>query len=212
MRKGIALVAVLALFAGSVSADTLWDNGIVPNGVNGRAISPPAFPNIRVVDDATFSGGVNIQDFHANVIQDGGWTHDGNITLEVYADTGNGPGAVVATHSGEFTSMDTGDDYFGRSDFDYWIEGIDINLGAGTYWFGFRNQGGGGAGTNYWMTSDGGPDGAGTSNGYFSLDGGNTWSEELPEWQHAFVVTGTPEPSTCLLLGLGGLALLRRRR
>jgi hypothetical protein len=212
MRKGIVLVAVLALFAGSVSADTLWDNGIVPNGVNGRAISPPSFPDIRVVDDASFRGGVTIQDFHANVIEDGGWTHDGMITLEVYGDTGNGPGALVASHTGEFTSMDTGDDYFGRSDFDYWIEGIDIGLGAGTYWFGIRNQGGGGAGTNYWMTSDGGADGPGSSTGYFSLDGGGTWQAEGDTWHHAFVITGVPEPSTCLLLGLGGLALLRRRR
>ena len=45
MRKSIALVGVLALFAGSANADLLWDNGMVPNGVNGRAISPPSFPD-----------------------------------------------------------------------------------------------------------------------------------------------------------------------
>ena len=80
------------------------------------------------------------------MIEDDGWTDDGNITFTVYADTGNGPGGVVATHTGEFTKMDTGDVYFGRDDFDYWIEGIDIALGAGTYWMGIRNDGGGGAG------------------------------------------------------------------
>ena len=214
MRKGILIVAVLALFAGSASAGVLWDNNIVPNGTNGRALSPPGFPDIRVADDAVFESSVQILDFHANIIEDGGWTDGGNITLEV-RDTadGGGPGAMVASHRGEFTKMDTGDDYFARDDFDYWIEGIDINLDAGTYWFTLRNEDGGGAGTNYWMTSDIGPDGVGSDFGWFSLDGGNTFQPEGGDpWNHAFVVTGIPEPSTCLLLGLGGLALLRRRR
>ena len=213
MRKGIAIVALMALFAGSASAGILWDNNMVPNGTNGRAISPPGFPAIRVADDAIFDTPVQILDFHANVIQDAGWTHDGNITLDVY-DTagGGGPGAIVATHTGEFTSMDTGDDYFGRDDFDYWIEGIDIRLDAGNYWFVIRNEGGGGAGTNYWMTSDVGDSGPGSDRGWFSLDSGGTWAPEGADWNHAFVVTGIPEPTTCLLLGLGGLALLRRRR
>jgi hypothetical protein len=38
------------------------------------------------------------------------------------------------------------------------------------------------------MTSSGGPDGAGSSTGYFSLDGGNTWQNEGAGWQHAFEV------------------------
>ena len=74
MRKGILIVAVLALFAGTASAAILWDNGIVPNGVNGRAISPPAFPDIRVADDFTVPAGETwwIDDAHFNVIEDGG--------------------------------------------------------------------------------------------------------------------------------------------
>jgi len=211
MRKRYSILLVVALFASGAGADVLWDNGIVPNGVNARAISPPGFPDIRVADDVTFLTEVTINDFHANIIEDTGWTHDGMLTLEIREDTdGRGPGDIVATHTGEFTSMDTGDDYFGRDDFDYWIEGINITLGAGTYWMTIRNEGGGGAGTNYWMTSDGGADGPGSDTGWFTLDIG--WVPEGPTWHHAFVVTGIPEPSTCLLLGIGGLALLRRRR
>ncbi len=212
MRSYSILVAV-ALFASGTGADVLWDNGLVPNGIRGgRGISPPAFPNIRVADDVTFVGGVTINDFHANITEDGGWTDGGDITLTVYADTGNGPGDIVAIHTGEFTKMDTGDDYFGRDNFDYWIEGIDIPLGEGTYWMGIRNANGGGAGTNYWPSSDGGADGPGSDTGWFSLDAGGTWMPEGPTWNQAFVVTGVPEPLTCLLLGLGGLVLLRRRR
>ncbi len=212
MRSRYSILVVVALFAGSASADVLWDNGIVPNGVNGRALSPPNFPDIRVAEDVTFSGGVTINDFHANVIEDSAWTDGGDILLEVRADTGSGPGAIVASHQGEFKKMDTGDDYTGRDDFDYWIEGIHIELDGGTYWLSIRNPGGGGAGTNYWMTSDGGIDGPGSDTGWFSLDGGFTWANEGDRWDHAFVVTGVPEPSTFLLFGLGGLLLLRRRR
>ncbi len=213
MRGRYSILVVAMLFSGSASAGVLWDNGIVPNGSGARALSPPVFPDIRVADDVTFGGSVQINGFHANVIQDGGWFHDGMITFEVRADTGgNGPGDILATHTGEFTSIDTGDDYFGRDDFDYWIEGIDISLGAGTYWLTIRNEGGGGAGTNYWMVSEGGIDGPGSSTGYFSLDSGENWTNGGDGWHHAFVVTGVPEPSTCLLLGLGGLVLLRRRR
>ncbi len=84
--------------------------------------------------------------------------------------------------------MDTGDVYFGRTDYVYWVEGLSIDLEPGTYWVSLRNAGGGGAGSNYWMTSDGGFDGPGTSTGWFSLDGGNTWADEGPTWDHAFEI------------------------
>lgn len=41
----------------SASGGILWDNGIVPNGEQGRAVSPPNFPDIRVVDDFTVPEG-----------------------------------------------------------------------------------------------------------------------------------------------------------
>ena len=84
--------------------------------------------------------------------------------------------------------MDTGDDYGGRDDYDYWIEGLSIDLPLGTSWIGIRNAGGGGARTNYWMTSDGGFDGPGSDTGWFSLDGGNTFNPEGAGWHHAFEV------------------------
>jgi hypothetical protein len=108
------------------------------------------------------------------------------IEVFVYADTGSGPGALLDSVTTEYTKMATGDIYFGRPDFDYWVEGVSIDLPTGTSWVGLRNPGGGGAGTNYWMTSDGGFDGAGSSTGYFSLDGGNTFAPEGATWHHAF--------------------------
>ncbi len=189
MRKSIAIVAVLALFAGTASADLIWDNGMTPDGFSGRAISPPNFPDIRVADDFTMWANVPIRDFHANVIQDAGWSDgDGSITLEIRADTGNGPGDIVASHRGEYTAMFLDMQYFGRDDYVYVIEGLSIVLPAGTYWIGTRNGNGGGSGTNYWMTSDGGPDGGGTDTGWFSLDGGASFAPEGAGWQHAFEI------------------------
>jgi len=211
MRKHIAILVLFASCTGAVRADYLWDNGLTPNGFNGRAISPPSF-EIRVADDFALRTDFHISNFRANVIEDSVWEDGGEITVKFYADAGDRPGAVVATHTGEFDRRDTGDEYFGRRDYEYTIEGMDIFLDAGTYWVGIRNDLGGGAGTNYWMTSDGGPDGKDSSTGYISLDGGNSWVEEGAGWHHAFAIELIPEPSTWLLLALGGLGIFRRRR
>jgi hypothetical protein len=171
----------------------LWDNGLRPNGYMGRAISPPAFPNIRVAEDIVAGpNGWIIREAHINVIEDGGWEDGGVITMLIFADTGNGPGKLLRDVTTEFTKMDTGDDYFGRSDYDYWIEGMNVELAPGSYWVGFRNPKGGGAGTNYWMSSDGGRDGPGTRSGWFSLDGGDTWTPEGINFIHCFELWGEP--------------------
>ena len=100
MRSRNSIVIVVALFAGSASADLLWDNNRVPDGFSGRAMSPPGFPDIRIADDFTIRGSFVIEDFHANVIHDDGWRDGGDITLEIRADTdGSGPGGIVATHT-----------------------------------------------------------------------------------------------------------------
>jgi hypothetical protein len=110
--------------------------------------------------------------------------------------------------------MDTGDDYFGRSDYDYWIEGLDLAVAPGDYYVGFRNPNGGGAGTNYWTTSDGGADGADSGHTWLSLDAGETWQEEPSERfkNHAWVIGGVPEPSSAFLIGVGVFAVCSRRR
>jgi hypothetical protein len=171
----------------SVGPGCGWDNNIGPDGVNGRATSPPSFPDIRVVDDVTVSG-CQITNLRLNMIEDAGWTPGANITVYVYANAGGQPqgGAPFATQTTTFTRTATGDQYFGRNDYNYTINTLAIPLPAGTYWVGSRNGNGGGAGTNYWMTSDGGADGGGSSTGYFSINAGATWEAEGAGWQHAF--------------------------
>ena len=200
MRKTLVLLAALAFSTSAMAQGILWDNDLIPDGVDGRAISPPVFPDIRVVDDFVIPDGENwvIQDFHTNIIEDAGWIDGGVAEIYIYDGNGNGPGTEIF-NSGPvaFTKMKTGEIFFGRVDYDYWIEDLDIPLGPGRYWIGLRFPNGGGVGTNYWMTSTGQPDGPDTS-GYFSLDGGVTWLiEGDPTWDHAFTITGIPSGGEC---------------
>ena len=171
----------------------LWDNDLIPDGVNGRAISPPGFPDIRVVDDFVIPNGEQwiIQDFHFNAIEDDPWTDGGIIEIYIYDDNGNSPGSLIINISNlPFSKVKTGDEYFGRLDYEYSIVNLSIPLGPGRYWIGTRCPNGGGAGTNWWMTSTGQPDGPDTS-GWVSFDAGTTWDiEGDPDWDHAFTVTG----------------------
>ncbi|MEW5884866.1 MAG: hypothetical protein AB1725_11670, partial [Armatimonadota bacterium] len=54
--KRIFAALALACAGISVQARVLWDNNVVTNGNGGRAISPPGFPNIRVVEDIRVGG------------------------------------------------------------------------------------------------------------------------------------------------------------
>ena len=85
-----------------------------------------------------------------------------------------------------FIRTATGDVYFGHAVYDYWVEAVGWDLPPGRSWIGFRNPQGSGSGTDYWLTSDGGADGAGSSTGYFSLNAGATWSASGERWHHVF--------------------------
>jgi len=164
-------------------------NNIVPDGFSARALSPPNFPDIRVADDFTLDSDCVVDEVHANIIEDDGWADGGDAEVCIYSDTGGaGPGAVLTCVTTIHTKQATGDSYFGRDDYDYFYQDLGINLTAGTYWLGVRNANGGGSGTNYWMTSDGGADGPTSDTGWFSLDAGGSWSAEGANWHHAFEI------------------------
>jgi hypothetical protein len=202
----------LLLCSSALHAEVLWDNNRFTNGLNGRAVSPPAFPNIRVVDDIVVpTGGWSIEEALFYVVEDSEWNSGATVEIYVYSDDADRPGELQTSVQGGFRRA-TVHCYFLGCDYMYTVDQIDpILLSPGKYWIGFRNPNGSGSGTNYWMTSDGGPDGRDSQTGFFSLDAGETWMPEGAIWHHAFELRGVPEPSAILMLSLGAVALIRRR-
>ena len=173
--------------------DLCWDNGIVPDGSNwARAISPPAYPDIRVADDFTIPEGETwtMLDVRFHVLEDASWESNGVITLFLYEDRLGHPGkTLLALDTGfEQTFMGV---FFSRDTYTYFLDPVEIRLGEGHYWLGIRNGEATGSGTSYWGSGDGaGRDGPGSHTGCFSLDAGKTWMAEGAGWQHAFQIRG----------------------
>ena len=200
MRSIVTALTAMALTSGAFAGggECLWDNNIVSDGVNGRALSPPGFPDIRVADDFVVrdANGWAVSDFHAAVIEDAAWVTSGRITITFYAAGGECPGAAIATRAVPVERSATGRQHFGRDEYEYWATFPEVILPPGRYWVGHRDAAGSGVGTNYWMTSDGG-EGADTI-ACFSLDAGATWNPEGgPEWDHAFKITGRVNCEPC---------------
>ena len=209
LKQIVSSIAVLAI-AGTVVAGTpYWDNDINANNFNGRAVSPPGFPAIRVVDNFTATENTKFIRMDAAIIEDATWVSSGSMEVYIYADNGGTPGALFTADTGPVTRTFTGEQRFSRDLYIYSVTGISLQVPAGDYWIGLRDPNGGGSGTNYWMTSSGGGD---TTTGYFSLDSGGTWTAEGANWHHAFELYKIPAPGALALLGLGGLVARRRRR
>jgi hypothetical protein len=211
------LLVALGIAPTAQAFDLLWDNNITSNGVGGRAVSPPAFPDIRIVNDFIVGDdpGWSLEVFRYGVVVDRGWI-DGDITEVFIRENlgGNDPvGPEILSIGVGHSRMATGDNYFGRDYYIYSTDDLATVLGPGDYWIGLRHPNGAGTGTSYWMESDGGRDGAGTDPGYFSLDRGETWQPEDFNAQHAFEIRGRviPEPGTALLF-LGGVVVMMVRR
>jgi hypothetical protein len=171
-----------------------WDNNIVTNGVTGRGLSPPAYPNYRVVDDFNLNVPCVVSALDADVVEDFTWTAGNRVTVTVRRDSGGAPvpgaaGILAEQTVTTWTRTATGATYFGRADYKYSVTGLNVPIpNSAKYWIGLRNPLGGGSGTNYWVTSDGGPDGMSSSTGYFSLDAGASFQSEGAGFHHSFIV------------------------
>jgi hypothetical protein len=206
LRTGLVLLTCALCTGAPVLAedDCTWDGNVVPNGTGGRALSPPSFPNIRVVDDFVLpAGGCGITDVWVAIIEDGTWIPGDELVVTVRAHDperrapASGDAGIVAEATTGFTRIIKEARYFGRQSYEYRVEGLSFQLPEGRYWLGIRNPGGSGSGTNYWLNAGQAPDGQGITQGQFSLDAGITWSVESSYDHHAFIVNPGERPGAC---------------
>lgn len=207
-----ALAAGLLAFTSRAPAEMIWDNGIDPNGWNARALQSIG-PRIRVVDDFVLTQPTTITEASFTLIEDEPFEHGGVTTVYVFNDADGKPARAPRGLHSERTvphiRVPLGVEYFGRAAYRYGLKDLNIDLPDGRFWIGLKQPRYGGAGTSWWLTSDGGPHGRNSSTGYLSLDAGGAWSPEGARWHHAFVLT-TPEPGTLALFALGALCARRR--
>lgn len=201
----LSLLPLLLLTPSPDQRDVLWDNHIILKGdITGRAISPPAFPNIRVVDDipVTIRTRWHVTSAWLNTIEDSAWQPGEAMEIFVWKQAASGGGGphpgqdgIVAWRRAPLRRSATGATYFGRAAYIHGIEDLDLVLGADAKFVGFRHPEGSGSGTAYWLTSDGLNEHNRGLRQYFSLDAGKSWANAGQRWHNSFILYGYEEPS-----------------
>ena len=219
--RTLAALLVCVGFVSAASADVLWDQSGVDPAVN--ALVDQEFGNYPtyasyMVQDVVADTDWQIQSVTTYFTMGTGFwsTAINQGRLSVFPKTGSLPDAGDDPSASSIVDISMN---FGANGWEVVADGLAIDLGAGEYWVGltpiadfgvygqefhqaapiigedtaWRNPGGGfGMGTS-WTTAS-------------ILDA--TWTGT---WDAAILVQGIPEPASLALLGLGALALIRRR-
>lgn len=211
------IIVAASLVATNTQAGIIWDNGMDFDGFNGRATSPPGFPDIRTVDDFVVAAPAVVTGLNVLSFENPGWFDGSDMEVYVHSDSGGAPGALLAASTtSTWGRLNTGINDFGLDLYRYTITGLNLALGTGTHWIGWRTLGGA-TGSTFWATSNPGADNQGSTGFWNQGIAGGAFSNEGSDWHHAFQVVAeqgggdVPVPATLGLLGLG-LILLGRRR
>lgn len=181
-----------------------------------------------VVDDALFSGDVQIQGIDWIGLYSPAFSYTAEFTVLQYIGGSNVFSTVVATTEVPVTIDDLGTNVAGFRLFRGTIDVNDFTLpynaaGNGQYFFGVRlvSQGNPAAGRSFIVNSTYGADIRGMSGAYAhgsQTTGTGGWLPftQIAGWNvaadFAFRVYGVPEPSCLILIALGGLGAVLRRR
>ncbi len=218
MRKLLSVIVSCCL-AATAFGDLVWDNGD-PDFVNG--LCNQRIGAVPVADEA--------DDFHTDVdwiitgaywetVDDNTYTWDETDDMIIYEYTANGPGAPIVElwnvpNTREYLGVQFNRPWYGYT-IDLTAQGMEFDLRAGDYFLLLRPFSPGNVGQSFQLTSPGNANSQ--SQGYFRSAhfGYPDWVPNTTVFGVAhdvnFKLYGVPEPASLLLLGLGGLALLRRR-
>lgn len=246
VRFGLAALGAAIVASGALAGGTLWDNGPLithPGGGFGgadrSAISPGQgtfgfnsnLTAFHEADDFTVgAGGWNINAIRAFAYQTGSTTTSTFTGLYVQiwdGSPGNGGNVVWGDMTTNLMSGTSWTNIYRTSGTDSQgstrpimhvdATGLNINLGAGTYWIEFAMTGTLGSGPWIPLVSD--PNQLIAGNARTFTVATATWADTLDATsqlgvEFPFLLEGTviPTPGAIALLGLAGLASRRRRR
>lgn len=226
MKKQLAF-GLFLLAAGAQASPVIFYGGD-GNGLDGLAaqVNGPSITDARVYDNFTLSSAMNIDGVFGNFI-DFGSVRGGTLSWEIRSgvSVGNG-GTLLFSGNNTAGTVATGNVPFGGTEFTYSASVSSFLLGPGNYWLSVSVNGGDG---NIYNSTTSGAAGVGgplaDGNSFFDsttfganfADAGGIvitpGNNGLADF--SIGLTGTspvPEPASLAVLGVGALALLRRRR
>ncbi len=202
------------------SRATLWDNGDTDgsNGYSNGTVNMIGASRSLLDDfEVTDAAGWFVNDFHSLTLWAGGGSELGiGYNLTFWSDASGSPGSPIETAVvTNYQEMPTGRTWFSRPEMEHWVDFNDVFLPQGRYWIemqiiadpatldnNFQMVRAGITGSESWVNYD---DFGGLFPGSAIFGG----AADL-----AFSLTGevAPAPGALALLGLGGIAAIRRRR